>query len=74
MNQTIPNLVPATGAAASFTRRWECDCQLSGVLLATYDAGGHVHIKAGDRYYWIEGLVRTVCPRCGTHHELDLSR
>lgn len=52
--------------------RWECRCQPTPVLLATYDRGGHIHIKARDRYWHIRGTVRTICPRCGAEHALDL--
>jgi hypothetical protein len=52
--------------------RWECRCQGTPVLLATYDAGGHIHIKARDRYWHVHGTVHTVCPRCGSEHALDL--
>lgn len=52
--------------------RWECRCQDPPVLLGTYDAAGRIHIKTGDRYYHVHGQVRTVCPRCGTEHILNL--
>jgi hypothetical protein len=52
--------------------RWECDCQQSPVLLATYDDRGRVNIKARDRYWHVQGTVQTVCPRCGSEHTLDL--
>jgi hypothetical protein len=52
--------------------RWECRCQQPPVLLATYDERGRVHIKVRDRYWHINGVVRTVCPRCGSEHTLDL--
>ena len=52
--------------------RWECRCQQTPVLLATYDDRGRIHIKARDRYWHIHGTVQTVCPRCGSEHTLDL--
>ncbi|MFN8591114.1 MAG: hypothetical protein U0031_06580 [Thermomicrobiales bacterium] len=65
----------AEGAdAARFLVRWECHCQSSPVLLGTYDGGGQIHIKVRDRYWHIRGTVTTVCPRCGSEHQLDLSR
>jgi hypothetical protein len=54
--------------------RWECRCQPTPVLLATYDAGGRIHIKARDRHWYVSGAVHTVCPRCGAEHALDLRR
>jgi hypothetical protein len=54
--------------------RWECRCQQTPVLLGTYDSQGRVHIKVRDRYWHIDGTVRTVCPRCGSEHTLDVSR
>ena len=54
--------------------RWECRCQQSPVLLATYDDRGRVNIKARDRYWHIQGTVQTVCPRCGSEHSLDPRR
>jgi hypothetical protein len=53
--------------------RWECRCQPTPVLLATYDAQGLIHIKVRDRYWHVSGTVHTVCPRCGSEHALDLS-
>jgi hypothetical protein len=54
--------------------RWECHCQESPVLLATYDDRGRINIKIRDRYWTVhEGVVRTHCPRCGAEHVLDLS-
>ena len=52
--------------------RWECRCRQPPVLLATYDARGRIHIKARDRYWHVQGIVQTVCPRCGSEHALDL--
>lgn len=52
--------------------RWECRCQQPPVLLGTYDAGGRINIKMRDRYWHIDGIVQTVCPRCGSEHTLDL--
>jgi hypothetical protein len=54
--------------------RWECRCQQTPVLLATYDTHGRINIKARDRYWHVLGIVQTVCPRCGSEHTLDLSR
>ena len=51
--------------------RWECGCQQSPVLLATYDDRGRINIKARDRYWHVQGTVQTVCPRCGSEHTLD---
>jgi hypothetical protein len=64
-----------TGAVMDDPRhsvRWECRCQSPPVLLATYDADGCIHIKVRDRYWHVSGVVRTVCPRCGSEHTLDL--
>jgi hypothetical protein len=44
----------------------------SRLLLATYDARGRIHIKARDRYWHVQGIVQTICPRCGSEHALDL--
>jgi len=52
--------------------RWECRCQQPPTLLATYDVHGRIHIKARDRYWHVDGMVQTVCPRCGSEHTLDL--
>lgn len=52
--------------------RWECRCQEPPQLLATYDEGGRINIKVRDRYWHVFGLVRTICPRCGAEHVLDL--
>lgn len=57
-----------------FLYRWECRCQQSPVLLATYDDSGRINIKSRDRYWHIRGTVQTVCPRCGSEHSLDLQR
>ena len=57
------------GAAKNEARalvRWECRCQHPPVLLGTYDAQGRINIKARDRYWHIQGVVQTVCPRCGS--------
>ena len=51
--------------------RWECRCRQPPVLLATYDARGRIHIKARDRYWHVQGIVQTICPRCGSEHALD---
>ena len=52
--------------------RWECRCRQPPVLLATYDARGRIHIKVRDRYWHVQGIVQTICPRCGSEHALDL--
>jgi hypothetical protein len=54
--------------------RWECRCQEPPLLLGTYEANGRIHIKVRDRYWHVDGQVRTICPRCGTEHVLDLSQ
>ena len=51
--------------------RWECRCRQPAVLLATYDARGRIHIKARDRYWHVQGIVQTICPRFGSEHALD---
>ena len=51
--------------------RWECRCRQPPVLLATYDGRGRIHIKARDRYWHVQGIVQTICPRCGSEHALD---
>jgi hypothetical protein len=51
--------------------RWECRCKEPPVLLGTYDSSGRVNIKVRDRYWRIIGQVWTICPRCGSEHELD---
>ncbi len=62
----------AARATANDRFRWECRCQQTPVLLATYDDGGQIHIKARDRHWHILGSVQTRCPRCGAEHALDL--
>jgi hypothetical protein len=52
--------------------RWECRCQDPPVLLATYEPSGRINIKVRDRYWHVMGQVRTICPRCGADHVLDL--
>jgi hypothetical protein len=52
--------------------RWECACKQPPVLLGTYDQRGLVNLKVRDRYFYVFGLVRTSCPRCGMQHLLDL--
>lgn len=52
-------------------RRWECPCKQPPVLLGTLDASGRVNIKARDRYWHIEGKVRTTCPICGAEHVIQ---
>jgi hypothetical protein len=65
-----PSVATATPQRALF--RWECRCQETPVLLATYDARGRINIKVRDRYWHVQGVVQTVCPRCGSEHTLDL--
>jgi hypothetical protein len=60
---------PIHGASV---QRWECRCQEPAVLLATFEENGRINIKVRDRYWHIEGVVRTTCPRCGVEHVLDL--
>jgi hypothetical protein len=60
------------GSARDAVFRWECRCQEHPVLLATYNAAGRVNIKVRDRYWHVLGQVRTICPRCGAEHVLDL--
>ena len=62
----------ATETARRFLYRWECRCQETPVLLATYDVRGRINIKVRDRYWHVQGTVQTVCPRCGSEHTLDL--
>ena len=59
-------------APRRFLVRWECHCQRSPVLLATYDDRGRINIKSRDRYWHVHGTVQTICPRCGSEHTLDL--
>jgi hypothetical protein len=68
-NATRPGGVEAPQRVLS---RWECRCRQPPVLLATYDPRGRIHIKARDRYWHVQGIVQTVCPRCGSEHALDL--
>lgn len=53
-------------------KRWECSCSEPPVLLGMYEPGGHVQIKAHDRFYMASGCVHAMCPRCGANHILDL--
>jgi hypothetical protein len=62
----------AAGSGRPRVFRWECRCQENPFLLATYDADGRINIKVGDRYWHVDGQVRTICPRCGAEHVLDL--
>ena len=55
----------------SVVMRWECACRQPPILLATVDRLGRVNIKFRDRYWHVEGRVRTHCPRCGTEHVLE---
>ncbi len=68
-NATRPGSVDAPQPILS---RWECRCRQPPVLLATYDARGRINIKARDRYWHVQGIVQTICPRCGSEHALDL--
>jgi hypothetical protein len=52
--------------------RWVCPCQDPPVLLGTYDSAGRIHLKSRDRYWHVRGYVRTVCPKCGAEHTLEL--
>jgi hypothetical protein len=67
-----PALPSRVAATEHILFRWECRCQQPPVLLATYDARGRIHIKARDRYWHVQGIVQTICPRCGSEHALDL--
>jgi hypothetical protein len=69
---TIRSHPESVTASPHALTRWECRCQQPPVLLATYDDLGRIHIKSRDRYWHIDGVVRTVCPRCGAEHTLDL--
>lgn len=53
-------------------QRWECPCREPAVLLGTFERTGRINIKVRDRYWHVEGVVRTTCPRCGVEHVLDL--
>ena len=59
-------------ASGEVVQRWECRCREPAILLGTFDANGRINIKVRDRYWHVEGIVRTTCPRCGLEHELDL--
>lgn len=59
------------GSGPTTVHRWECHCQHPAVLLGTWDANGRINIKARDRYWHVEGIVRSTCPRCGREHILD---
>ena len=66
---------PGDAKPAATIDRWECNCQESPVLLATYDDRGRINIKIRDRYWTVQdGVVKTHCPRCGAEHTLDLSQ
>jgi hypothetical protein len=68
------SVVPARGSPSTgeAIQRWECRCRAPAILLGTFDANGRINIKVRDRYWHVEGVVRTSCPRCGLEHELDL--
>lgn len=53
--------------------RWECPCTGTPILLAMYWPGDRAEIKVRDRCYVITGTIHTACPRCGTHHTLQLA-
>jgi hypothetical protein len=53
-------------------KRWECRCREPAVLLGTIERNSRVNIKVRDRYWHVEGIIRTTCPRCGVEHVLDL--
>jgi hypothetical protein len=61
-----------TAVGEEAVRRWECPCKEPAVLLGTIERGGRINIKVRDRYWHVEGVVRTTCPRCGMEHLLDL--
>ena len=67
-----PTRLGSVDAAQRILFRWECRCRQPPVLLATYDARGRIHIKARDRYWHVQDIVQTICPRCGSEHALDL--
>lgn len=69
MTKALARGSPSTGEAI---QRWECRCREPAILLGTFDANGRINIKVRDRYWHVEGVVRTICPRCGLEHELDL--
>ncbi|MCC6315294.1 MAG: hypothetical protein IT337_14920 [Thermomicrobiales bacterium] len=51
--------------------RWECSCRQPPVLLGTFDAEGRINLKVRDRYWRVlDGVVETLCPRCGSAHAL----
>jgi hypothetical protein len=60
------------GGGREAVYRWECRCRERPVLLATYNAQGRINIKVRDRYWHVLGQVRTICPKCGAEHVLDL--
>jgi hypothetical protein len=64
--------VVASGGDREVVRRWECRCREPAVLLGTFERSGRINIKVRDRYWHVEGVVRTTCPRCGVEHLLDL--
>ena len=52
--------------------RWECACDPQRpTLLAMYDDAGEVRIKLRDRFFFVRGSVRAICPKCGAEHALD---
>jgi hypothetical protein len=69
MGRIRPRGSPSGGEAVE---RWECRCREPAVLLGTFDRNGRINIKVRDRYWHVEGVVRTTCPRCGVEHVLDL--
>ena len=69
MGNTRSRGSPIGGESAE---RWECGCREPAVLLGTFERNGRINIKARDRYWHVEGVVRTTCPRCGVEHVLDL--
>jgi hypothetical protein len=71
MGESRPLGVPTEGAP-DVVCRWECRCRVPAVLLGTYEPSGRVNLKVRDRYWHVEGVVRTNCPRCGAEHVLDL--
>ena len=59
-------------ADAEAVRRWECRCREPAVLLGMIERNSRINIKVRDRYWHVEGVVRTTCPRCGVEHVIDL--
>ena len=61
--------------APSPLHRWECPCDpRRPTLLAMYDDAGEIRIKFRDRFFFVHGTVRAICPKCGAEHVLDRRR